>query len=380
MRIVLEFNSVLTHRYSGFFTYGAGLLEGFASLEDRPEVALFCSRRAWRRRAWLDRVDQSLGARWITPPCKMRHLAAWWRHLPMPSLQLLAGRFDLYHCNHHVMPPTRRRPRLLTVHDLRRYRLPQLYPHSKLGPFEHAVRTTDHFIAISQSTKSDLQEFFGLAPERIDVVHHGGPLTVIGAASNGSEPRAHRPGAAWLRRSGLQAGRYFAAFSSYDRRKNLPGICRAFYQAWLRLGDKFRLVVIGTPPADQEVLWHDLPPALRPAVVFTGPLGDFTPILAGAVGLIYASFYEGFGLPIVEAMAAGTAVITSNCSSMPEVAGTAALFVDPNVPETIAEAMVRLVQDAALRDRLIAAGHQRARQFSWPRAARETLAVYRKLA
>ena len=112
---------------------------------------------------------------------------------------------------------------------------------------------------------------------------------------------------------------------------------------------------------------------------FLGPLADCRAVLAGSTALVYASLYEGFGLPIVEAMAAGTAVITSNCSSMPEVAGDAALLVEPNSVEQIAASMVELAEDGRLRSRLIAAGAERARQFSWRRAASETLAVYKKL-
>ena len=372
MRVVLEFNSVLRDRFSGFFTYGAGLLRGFAELAEQPEVVLFCPGRVRGHGAWLQDAGAGLKLTWAGSCVKARYLDSWWRWVKWPALQGWTGDFDVYHCNHHLMPPTKSRPRLLTVHDLRRYRYPEFYPNSKLGRFEHAVATADHFIAISHATKADLQQFFDVPDEKIDVVHHGGPLRAGGGAAD--DAAGEGPGT-----FGLTAGRYFAAFSSYDQRKNLAGIIEGFALAARELPGDYRLAVMGGLPEGAEGLLEAVEPAARERVVFTGPLLDCGAMLAEARGLVFASFYEGFGLPILEGMAAGTAVITSNCSSMPEVAGEAALLVDPLSPEEMAEAMVRLVEDEAEWDTLVQAGRQRAREFSWARAAEETVGVYQKL-
>jgi len=364
VRVVLEFNSVLANRHSGFFTYGAGLLHGFNQLARQMELVLFCSRKFSEHRRWLGPAADRPNIRWRTCPLKFRYLGAWWRHVSVPSLQRFVGEFDVYHCNHHLMPPTARRPRVLTVHDLRRYRLPQFYPRSKLAPFEYALRSADHLIAISQATKRDLADIFGIADERIDVVYHGGPLPRLEA----TEPAERDHLAAY----GLAPGRYFVAFSSYDRRKNIPNTVRAFELARPQLGDDYRLVIIGRLSPDE-------PAPESPGVITTGPLSSFDALRAGAGAVVFASYYEGFGLPALETMAAGCPLITSNTSSMPEVVGDAALLVEPDQPDAIAQAMIQIAEDEAVRHRLIAAGRKRAAEFSWRRAARETLAVYTKL-
>ena len=371
MRIVLDFNSILKQRQSGFFTYGAGLLAGLAELPDRPEVALLCDRRQLADIAWLGDLPGRLGAQWISPRIKMRWLSRWWGRMSWPSLQHWAGDFDVYHCTHCLMPPTRRRPRVLTVHDLRRYRYPEFYPNSKLGAFENAVRRADHFIAISQATKLDLQEIFGIPGDRIDVVYHGGPAKLPLAISQ-APPAGD---GAELARLGLAAGRYFLLFSSSDQRKNIGRMRAAFGRAGPRLGPDYRLAIVG-----RGVKGEPAEPADGARVVRVGLVEDLSPLLCGATALVYASLYEGFGLPILEAMAAGTPVITSKCSAMPEVAGEAALLVDPLQIDAIAEAMVQVAQDESLRQRLIAAGRSRTTDFSWAKTAGETLAVYRRLA
>ena len=372
MRIALDLNSVLASRYSGFYTYGAGLLSGFSRLPDGPSFALFCGRKVFPNAQWLTGSLAQLDVSWHVSRLKMRHLGQWWRWFDAPALQRFAGDFDLYHCNHHLMAPTRGKPRVLTVHDLRRYRYREFYPHSKLAPFESAVRRADHFIAISQSTKNDLQEVLGISADRIDVVYHGGPLgrrpKDIGSTQDDM-----------LDRLELSPGRYFVVQTSYDRRKNVGNIVRAFAQAAPQLADDFRLALVGDLPRGEDVLEDQHVAAVRGRVLCCGPVDDFVGLMSNSAGLVYASFYEGFGLPIIEAMQAGVPVITSNCSSMPEVAGTAALLVDPGSVDDIARAMVRLIEESGLRQRLIDAGVKRAGEFSWERAAAETLAVYRKL-
>jgi len=373
----MELNSILAQRYSGLFTYGAGLLEGLAALNEL-ELVLFCGRKAYAHRDWLEQVCPTLQPRqfpWSIPFWKARHLAHWWRRFGFPSLQRYAGPFDLYHCHHHLMPPTRGKPRLLTVHDLRRYRYPQFYPRSRKEPFENAVRRADHFIAISHTTRRDLREFFDIPEYRIDVVYHGGPLPALNPSS-----RADRTAASvLLTRFGLQPNHYFLALASYDKRKNLPNTIRAFVQAASRLPADYKLVIVGHGPAEKDVFPSDITLPSSERVVCTGPLPDFTPLMEQSTALVYTSLYEGFGLPLLEAMSAGAPVICSNCSALPEVAGPAARLVDPHQPEDIAAALVEIAGNEEKQMQLTEAGFRRAAEFSWQRAAVETLAVYQKL-
>jgi len=177
MRVALDFNPVLVSSFSGFHAYGKGLLGGFGSIEEKPEFLLFHSKRFARRAA---AATQSLGP-WAKPASttiKPRYLQAMWRLSRRPALQYFTGDFDVYHCVHYLMPPTKGRPRLLTVHDLRRHKLPELYGGSKFKTLlERAIKSADHFIAVSESTKTDLRQIFDVPDGKIDVVYHAASRT-----------------------------------------------------------------------------------------------------------------------------------------------------------------------------------------------------------
>ena len=146
------------------------------------------------------------------------------------------------------------------------------------------------------------------------------------------------------------------------------------------LPEGLKLVVIGQLAKKEREFVRKLRANYYPNVVWAGVVDDLRPWLGCAKALIFASLYEGFGIPILEAFACGTAVITSNCSSMPEVAGDAALYVDPLSTESIAQAIVKISSDEQLRQKLITAGAERNKQFTWQRTAQDVIKIYRKLA
>jgi glycosyltransferase involved in cell wall biosynthesis len=373
MRIAFDFNPVLVSSFSGFHTYGTGLLGGFASIGERPGFALFHSRRfATQARA----ATNTLGpwAQPVSTAIKPRYLEAMWRFSGRPALQYFTGEFDVYHCVHHLMPPTKARPRLMTVHDLRRHKLPELYARSKFKTLlERAIRSADHFIAVSESTKNDLCEIFDVPEVKVDVVYHAAALAFEPA------PEAEKPVIKKVlsKSVGTALDRYLLAFSSPDRRKNIYRVIEAFNMASDRLPADMKLVLVGSPPRGDESLAGA---GITDRVVAAGPMEDVSSLLRCADGLVFASCYEGFGIPVLEAFSCGVPVITSNVSSLPEVAGDAAVYVDPYSSRSIAEAMVALCGDAGLRERLVRSGLERNRLFTWKKTAEKTLEVYRKLA
>jgi glycosyltransferase involved in cell wall biosynthesis len=168
-------------------------------------------------------------------------------------------------------------------------------------------------------------------------------------------------------------------FSSSDKRKNISRTINAFLSAEKRLPGNYKLVILGNlPKKDKEFDSIDFN-KLADNIILTGPVDDIQDLLCCADCLVFASLYEGFGIPILEAFSCGLPVIASNCSSMPEVAGDAALLVDPYDEKSISEAMVRICSDIQLRNRLIDSGTQRFKQFSWKKTALKTLQVYKKL-
>jgi glycosyltransferase involved in cell wall biosynthesis len=375
MRIVLDFNPALRHRYSGFWTYGVGLLQGLVRLEQVERVSLLCSRKLLPNASEIAEWRHPK-SRPIVTRLRLRELRQWWRLVYWPNLQRWCGDFDVYHGIHLRMPPTAGRPRIMTVHDLRRYRLPQLYPKRELGSFERAVAVADRIIAISQSTKSDLISLLQVPPERIDVVHLGTPAGFAPVGESGQHAAAARV----ARVLGGRAGPYVLAISSRDPRKNLSRAILAFARAAANLPGEFRLEIVGHPPEDPEVDRALCSTTVGPRVTFTGPLNDedLAAVLAGAEMFLYLSLYEGFGLPILEAMASGTPVIAADRSSLPEVVGEAGLLVDPEDVEQIAQRILNVAGNPHLRHTLSQAGLARAAQFTWARAASQTLESYER--
>ena len=376
MRIAFDLNPVLINIHSGFYSFGKGLLCGLNSLAEKPQFSLFYSKR-YDEEAQNIKRELAEWAQLKPTIIKMRWLENFWRYCNYPKLELFTGKFDIYHCFDHMMPPTKGKPRIMTIHDLRRYTLPELYTTSKLYRFELAVKRADHFIAVSQSAKEDLCNIFNIQEDKVSVVYLAAdeklkPITL-------EEKQLNKVRLSKKTKTSLD--KYIIAFSSPDARKNIWRIIRAFKMAKKQLPDNLKLVVIGNlPKNDEELISRATVKSLEKDGVFlTGAVNDIRDWLSCADGLVYTTLYEGFGIPILEAFACGAPVITSNLSSMPEVAGPAALLVDPYSEEAISQEIIRLYNDDNLRENLIQAGFHRNNEFSWSRTASKTLEVYEKL-
>jgi glycosyltransferase involved in cell wall biosynthesis len=374
--VAIGFDPVVINKFSGFYTFGMSLLKGFAAIKDKPELMLFHSTHFASQVKEI--IESELPRKMESKPLaiKMRQLENFWSYFNYPKLEHLTGDFDVYHCFHHLMPPTDGKPRIMTVHDLRRYKLPQLYKESRLGRFENAVRKADHFIAVSQSTKNDLCSVFGINENKVDVI----------SLAAGFEPlkySAEQKNSIRLQLSGKLGQKlddYLVVISSPDRRKNILRTVEAFVSAREFLPDNLKLIVIGQLPKREDELVKKLKSGHYPSVFWAGVVDDLRPWLGCARGLIFASLYEGFGIPILEGFSCDTVVITSNISSMPEVGGDAVLYVDPLSTESIADTIVKISSDEELRSKLIEAGAERNKQFTWKKTAEDVIRVYKKLA
>ncbi|HEX5145732.1 MAG TPA: glycosyltransferase family 1 protein, partial [Conexibacter sp.] len=232
-----------------------------------------------------------------------------------------------------------------------------------------AVKASRRVIADSQATKDDVARLIGFSPERIDVVQLATTLPPPGAPAT---PEAEL-------RARLQLGERPILLSLAAKRphKNVEGLIDAL--AGIPPERRPLLVVPGYPTEHEPALRERAQAAgVAEQVVFPGWLArpDVEGLWRACTAHVFASFYEGFGLPVLEAMARGVPGACSDRASLPEVAGGAALLFDPADPAAIRAAIERLLGDPELRERLRAAGLQRAAQFSWERTARETAAAY----
>jgi len=269
--------------------------------------------------------------------------------------------------------PLRFTPTVLTVHDLIFRHLPE--HHKPLNRWYLNLtmplycRRASHIIAISECTERDLITAYGLPPEKITVIYE--------AADPRFGPRPPKVVAAARTRYGLP-DRYLLFVGTIEPRKNLARLLAAFERIHAeRLSDA--LVIVGK----RGWLYDDFFARLeqssaRDAVILPGyvPNDDLPTIYAGAQALVFPSLYEGFGLPVLEAMACGTPVVASNASSLPEVGGSAALYFSPTQVEAMVEAVCRLLRDADLRGSMRTEGLNRAAEFSWRSTAAKTRTVY----
>jgi glycosyltransferase involved in cell wall biosynthesis len=346
MRVGLEASVLLSHRFTGVPRYICELARAFAELDaESLRCTILLRLNDFRKRSLKPHLP------WPT---------RWYLSGPWPALP----RCDVFHGLSVRLPRiSGHAARVCTIHDLSPFMLPSYGSargaRNARRNYALAARHAHRIIAVSASTKSDFLAHFDIAPERIAVVHLG--LSSVFLAPE--DPTAER-------RSASEPP-YFVAFGG-NPRKNLAALFRAFGRSAARGAAILR--VVGPMDASTAEALRDA--RLADSVRFEADMSDaeLARLYRGAAGLLYPSLQEGFGLPILEAMACKTPVLTSARSSMAEIAAGHAVLVDPESPEDIAAGIDRLSQVPA---RALADAAAHARGFTWRRTAEQTLAVYR---
>jgi glycosyltransferase involved in cell wall biosynthesis len=305
-----------------------------------------------------------------------------WMSERRPAPQSITGHLDVVHSTGPAIPPAGGAALVVTVHDLAAIRFPDRYPRRARALHKRgahiAAAEAARIIVPSRSTALDVEEFYGVERERIRVVPHGVDFADLGAAASAAVGDAGRRWERW----GITEP-YVLWVGTQEQRKNVVAVLDAFSHLAAR-HPELSLVLHGP----NGWLGDEVGEGLQHrglhgrTIVSEGslPRNELAALYARASVFVYPSLYEGFGMPVLEAMACGTPVVTSNISALPETAGDAALLVDPLDDAALAEAIGRIVEDPGLAEDLSQRGQKRARALTWGETARRTWAVYEEAA
>jgi glycosyltransferase involved in cell wall biosynthesis len=368
---LLSFNE--GYRQAGVSRYIEYLLRYLPEeIDPSNELTVFTGSGA-RNLARVNQLPSTLRWKWTRWPTNRVPVRILWEQLAAP-LVAYSQEMDLLHAPVNVAPFLSRTPIIVTIHDLAFFEYPGQYPGFQRRYLAAMTRASTHraakVITVSSFTGADVAE-------RLDV-----PESKIVAVPNGVDeafyPRAGTDELTRFREEQRLPDQFLLFVGTLQPRKNLIGLLRAY--AMLSESERIPLFVVGGAGWMYANIFEEVQRlGISDEVWFPGyAASEMLPLwYSAATAFIYPSFYEGFGLPVLEAMACGTPVVTSDRTSLPEVAGDAGLLVDPDDPEDISEAIRTLLTDDTRREQLAQRGLERARQFTWRRTARETMAVYR---
>ena len=359
---------------TGVGYYTRNLFEALLRGEDAIDLRCFASNAGplpEDLRAFGERAGRYRGLRFPT-----RWKNALWTRCEWPPLAWFTGRTDLVHGSFHLLPPARGAKRVVTVFDLAGLRKAAVHEDAALAThrrlLEHAVARADGILAISQSCRDDVIELLGADPAKVFVVPGGVALEEFDAPMDEALLAATRA------RHGITRP-YLLHLGTLEPRKNLPRLIAAYARLRAR-GEVPQLVLAGGKGWLYEPIFAAIDKhRLAGDVVWTDYLtrAEAVALLRGARGCVYPSLYEGFGLPVLEAMAARVPVLTSDVSSLPEVVGDSGILVEPEDEASLEAGLLRLLFETDSEAGRVEAAWQRARGMTWDHSARALAAAYR---
>ncbi len=364
MRLAIFADQLLYKIPGGIGSYLRGLIPALLELDGDFNYLLFHCGPADKR---LDLEGKPVEERRIPGGRSLMGVA--WHYLDFPSIERFVGSIDLLHAPALVVPSCRA-PLVVTIHDLAVMKYPQYFqPRWRMflsRGLELALRKARLLLAVSQSTASDLSAILKDDDKRIRVIPNGvsPPRPITGRQREEIKTRLRLP------------QKYFLFLGTLEPRKNLGRLLDAYLLFQERNRTDIGLVLAGAPGwEEREVV---LKAKEMDSVTITGLVSqqELEALFHGATAMIYPSLYEGFGLPVLEAMVRGVPVVTSDLSSLPEIVGDAALLVDPYDILAMAEAMEKIATDEGLRRALVKKGVEKAGEFTWEKAAKATREAY----
>jgi glycosyltransferase involved in cell wall biosynthesis len=381
MHVGIDYTAAV-HQGGGIGRYTRNLIRALAKCDTDGQYTLFVA-GGWGNGDALGPWPANFRVRSV--PLSDRWMHILWQRLRLPlPIHLITGPLDLFHSPDFVLPPTGRTPAILTVHDLSFMRLPQFFVAGFRDYLEgavlRAVKRATHILADSQCTCRDLMELMAVEPQRVSVLYPG--------VEPRFEPVQDTEILSQVRsRYGLSQ-RFILGLSTLQPRKNFEGLIEAFGLLLAARANEpefvdLDLVIGGGKGWMYEGLSSRVERlGLAERIHFIGFVDDddLPALYSLASAFAFPTWYEGFGLPVLEAMACGTPVIAADNSSLPEVVGDAGLLVDAADPVALSTALIRVLTDRGLEAHLAMAGRRQSRRFTWERAAQQLLDLYRSFA
>lgn len=301
-----------------------------------------------------------------------------WDKIRFPAVELLGFKANILHCPDYLMPPTLNRNIILTIHDLAFIRFPEFNFDWFVKKYSREVKKNAHIskkiIADSESTKNDIVKFFKIDPARVEVVYL--------AADNIFKKLSEKDKNIDVLKKYKINKKYILSVGTIEPRKNFITLIKAFdHIKQKNTAFDYKLVIVGRTGWKSEAVYLEREKSpYREDILFTGrvPDDDLVQIYNQAELFVYPSLFEGFGLPILEAMSCGLPVIASDTSSLKEVTGGAGVLVSPDNDTELQNQILNILGNKEIKEKLKEKSLIQAKKFSWERTAQETLDIYNK--
>ncbi len=363
MKIAIDASRAFLHERTGIEEYSYQLIKNMRESLKDYNVTLFL------RSNTKENVDFQLPENW-----KVKELWApkYWTYVRL-SLALFLGRYDRLFVPSHIVPPFHPKRTVVTVHGLEYEMTPEAFSDFEIHRMRRGIKNSckwaKYIICVSNNTKKDLMELYDIPREKIRVIYEGKNLPTI--VSNSVTTKI-------INSFGLEFGSYLIFVGRLETRKNIINILQAYEMLREHFKITEKLVLVGKEGHGWEEIQQKIDEHFfRDDIIITGFVSDEEKgaLMRGASVFVFPTLYEGFGLPVLESQELGVPVVTSNSSSLKEVAGESALLVDPQKPSEIAKAINELLTNEELAKEIIQKGIDNLDRFDWKRAGELTSRV-----